>query len=299
MGQVDLQQMTAARLSSMISTGEVFDERLLRSSFENEFCRILGIVDMNPLRGIERVCRMYGCNSTTGMIVFRYWLTNRAPQVRFLVKWREKFFSLDSFEPRFDDVEMRGQREVALWLTLPQRDGGFTVDGRRRIKGEANWCDGLVDVPVSRQLSFRMRAYDKNGVVHGSFDLEPLWVWGDVGDGQIPRIEVLLDIEGLYLKTDRMALEPMLDELFPASDGLSLDEFHVTQEGASRLLLGRDKLRHSCRRLNVYEAERNAMVDRILRERRTPRTILEDLRRREAAKRRGNKPAAQEGNVSG
>lgn len=91
---------------------------------------------------------------------------------------------------------------------------------RRRIKGEANWCDGLVDVPVSRQLSFRMRAYDKNGVVHGSFDLEPLWVWGDVGDGQIPRIEVLLDIEGLYLKTDRMALEPMLDELFPASDGL-------------------------------------------------------------------------------
>lgn len=110
---------------------------------------------------------------------------------------------------------------------------------------------------------------------------------------------MLLDIEGLYLKTDRMALEPMLDELFPASDGLSLDEFHVTQEGASRLLLDRDKLRHSCRRLNVYEAERNAMVDRILRERRTPRTILEDLRRREAAKRRGNKPAAQEGNVSG
>lgn len=54
MGQVDLQQMTAARLSSMISTGEVFDERLLRSSFENEFCRILGIIDMNPLRGVER-----------------------------------------------------------------------------------------------------------------------------------------------------------------------------------------------------------------------------------------------------
>ena len=52
MGQVDLQQMTAARLSSMISTGEVFDERMLRSSFENEFCRILGIFDINPRRGI-------------------------------------------------------------------------------------------------------------------------------------------------------------------------------------------------------------------------------------------------------
>lgn len=157
MGQVDLQQMTAARLSSMISTGEVFDERLLRSSFENEFCRILGIVDMNPLRGIERVCRMYGCNSTTGMIVFRYWLTNRAPQVRFLVKWREKFFSLDSFEPRFDDVEMRGQREVALWLTLPQRDGGFTVDGRRRKEKQ---------IGVMGWLMFRSAVSCRFGCVH-------------------------------------------------------------------------------------------------------------------------------------
>lgn len=299
MGQVDLQQTTAARLSSMIGKGEVFDESLPRSAFENGFCRILGIVDMNPLRGIERVCRMCGCNSTTGMIIFQYWLTNRAPQVKFFVKWRGRFFPLDSCAPGFDDVEMRGQREAALWLTLPQRGGGLTADGRRCIRGEANWCDGLVDVPLSCQLSFRMCAHDKDGVVHSSFDLEPLWVWGDVADGQIPRIEVLLDVEGLYLKTDRMALESTLDELFPAPDGLSLDEFHGALEGTSRLLLDRDKLRRSCRRLDVYEAERSALVDRILREHRTPRTILEDLRRREAAKGRGDKPVAQEGSVSG
>lgn len=299
MGQEDLRQMASARLSSMISAGEVFDESLPRSAFENEFCRILGIVDMDPQRGVERVCRMYGCNSTTGMIVFRYWLTNRAPQVKFFTKWRGRLFPLESFVPGFDDVEMRGQREVTLWLTLPQRKGGLTAEGRRRSIREANWCDGLVDIPVSRQLSFRVRAYDEDGVVHDSFDLEPLWVWGDVADDQAPRIEVLLDIECLYLKTDRMALEPMFDELFPASDGLSLDEFHGALKGTSRLLLDRDKLRRSCRRLNVYEAERNAMADRILRERRTPRTILEEVRRREAAKRRGSKPSAQEGNVSG
>lgn len=299
MGQVDLQQTTAARLSSMISKGEVFDESLPRSAFENEFCRILGIIDMNPLRGIEKACRMYGCDSTTGMIVFRYWLTNRAPQVKLFVKWRGRFFPLDSCAPGFEDVEMRGQREVALWLTLPQRSSGLTADGRRCIRGEANWCDGLVDAPVSRQLSFRMRAHDKDGAVHGSFDLEPLWVWGDVADGQTPRIEVLLDIEGLYLKTDRMALESALDELLPTSGGLSLDEFHDALEGTSRLLLDRDKLRRSCRRLNVYEAERNAMVGRILCERRTPRMIFEDLRRREAVKKRGSKLAAQEGSVNG
>lgn len=287
--------MSANRLSSAVIEGRAFDGTLTRSAFEDEFRHILGIVDVDLLFGVETICREYGCNATTGMIVFRYWLTGFVPCVRPLVKYRERFFSLPEFVPQSADVTVRSQRELTLWVTV-SANGKECSPAESSCGGSmalSHWCDELVDIPVNRQLSFRMRVYDEGGSAHESFDIEPLWIWSDCFIGEAPSIQVLFDVEKLYLRTGRLAIAPTLDKVFPKNTGLLESDLCAERGSAVRLLLDRAKLRSNCKRLDIYEALKNATVDYILRERRTPREILCELKYGESMRRRAKNTRQQ------
>ncbi len=297
----NLHNMSAGQLSSAVIAGKIFDGTLTRSAFEDEFRRALGIIDIDSALGIETICRDYGCNTTTGMIVFRYWLTGLVPLVRPLVKWRGKFFLLPEFVPQSADMTVRSWREETLWVTVFSGSEEPSVGELSHSSGPArlHWCDGLVDVPVSRQLTFRMKVYDEKGSAYESFDLEPLWVWCDRSAGTAPAIGVLLDVEKLYLRTGQIAIKRTLDKVFPENRRLVQSNLPAEMGGASCLLLDRDKLRRGCKRLDVYEASRNSTANCILREQRTPREILDGLKCGEATTKRRRKNVGQQGDARG
>lgn len=241
---------------------------------EDEIGRILGLADVDALAGVERLCRIYGHNATTGMIVFRSWLSGHCFGVRPLIKWADRIYQLDPFVPLADDVSVFGRREAVLKVRLTE--SGLP---RQKVRDtRESWCDALAGISLNRRLSFGMRVDDGQSV-RDSYNLEPLWLWSEGrGDSQ-PSICVFLDPSALFLRSDLSQVEPAIEAACLGGRELSEQEANALPSGAGPLIFERGRLRDDCARLDTIEAQRSVIERHLLSDWRTPWDVVEELRR--------------------